>query len=141
MGCDIHAYVEVKVSGKWHLYSQPRIKRNYKLFAKLAGVRSNDHSPTPIVEPNGLPDDMSELVKIEFKYEEGHSEGHLNRQQLEEFVEWANKPENGVSKYPGQFEHEQFGYANGNPIHSIGKYKDSHALEYEDARFLFWFDN
>jgi len=40
MGCDIHWHSEVKVDGVWHHHSNPRISRDYWLFALLAGVRN-----------------------------------------------------------------------------------------------------
>lgn len=142
MGCDIHAYIEVKVDGKWHLYSQPRFPRSYKMFAKLAGVR-NREDIDPISEPRGLPENLSSLVNIEYEHDEldAHSESYLNREELELFTNWVNDPKNGLSKYNGDFEHSVMGYANGNPYYSIGKYPESHAYQYKDVRMVFWFDN
>lgn len=89
MGCDIHVYVEYKNknTGKWVLGNPefPNYQnwnhevrkweqkdgalnwRNYELFSLLAGVRGwND----PLVEPRGLPYDMSdELAAIYKEYE------------------------------------------------------------------------
>jgi len=58
MGCDIHVHVEYKADGKWYHYNHPNVGRNYELFAKMAGVRDQGNIG-PIVQPRGLPDDVS----------------------------------------------------------------------------------
>ena len=145
MGCDIHAYVEVKISaGKWRLYSQPRIQRNYALFSKICRVRESDERPImPILnEPNGLPDNLSDVVLIEAEYDNDmHSAGWLNKDQLEELLCWANNPKNKVSSYQCEFEHTQFGYCLGNGLTEIGEEDSSLPKEYRDVRLVFWFDN
>jgi hypothetical protein len=145
MGCDIHMFVEVKVRGTWQLYSCPRIQRNYDLFYFLAGVRGPRHDQNiPMGEAKGLPEDLSELVKIEYNYDQGdaHSESWLNREEIEQMCQFADK---FVCKWPGQFEHEQLGYANGNPFSSIGDGDEEddagHPSLYQDCRIVFWFDN
>lgn len=95
MGCDIHLYVERKVDDKWVTADkwtpdpyadegeESRLivdyhdcfysERNYDLFAMLADVRNNigfggcvpGAGFNPIVEPKGLPDDVSPEVKRE----------------------------------------------------------------------------
>ena len=40
MGCDIHLHAEIKVNGKWEHYAHPHIRRDYRLFAKMASVRN-----------------------------------------------------------------------------------------------------
>jgi hypothetical protein len=73
MGCDIHIYVEKKVEDKWEYIEgkfgsekypadAPFDWRCYDIFSFLAGVR-NRSSITPLAEPIGLPDDMSEYVR------------------------------------------------------------------------------
>lgn len=130
MGCDVHMHVEVKVSGKWLHYSCPRIQRSYDLFGILAGVRGEG---PPIVDPKGLPDDLSEITRIDYEYEkeDSHTESWLNKKELAVLVD----------KMGWEFEHEQLGYANGNPFSSIGDQECGHPKEYEDARAVIWFDN
>lgn len=66
MGADIHMYVEYSNKEKpehldrryWSDFGG-RINpgRNYSMFGLIAGVRDNRHPP--VVEPRGLPDDLS----------------------------------------------------------------------------------
>ena len=136
MGCDIHLYVEIKVKGQWHLFSHPRIKRNYELFGIMAGVRSD--IPNPISEPKGLPPDLSHMVAIDYEYNrDAHSESWFNRDEISQLIERTSL----MGAFPGDFEHSQLGYANGNPYDSIGTEDGGHPKEYEDVRFVFWFDN
>lgn len=60
MGCDIHLHTEVKINGVWHHMGAPSVPRNYRLFAKMAGVRGIE---TPIAEPRGLPGDATLLTR------------------------------------------------------------------------------
>lgn len=81
MGCDIHAVVEVKINphnmeGWWINAGEIHINRDYRLFAKLAGVR-NEHPwlQEPIAEPRGIPTDASGGVDalVEAWGHDGHS--------------------------------------------------------------------
>lgn len=70
MGCDIHFFVEYKRDGAWHSADVWGVGakrcparwhrfyegRRYELFGKLAGVRGDGPA---LVEPRGLPDNMS----------------------------------------------------------------------------------
>lgn len=137
MGCDIHLHVEVKVNGKWEHYSHPRINRNYELFGIMAGVRDED--ATPICEPKGLPCDLSLITQIDYSYDKGdaHSESWLNRNEIGQLL----KRTGHIGKFNGDFEHSQLGYAHGNSYSTIGMEESGHPKEYEDVRFVFWFDN
>lgn len=73
MGCDCHAHVEIKINGKWENYSTCRPRRNYALFAKMAGVRNYDEI-VPIAPPRGLPSDISVVTKFDF--DNWDSDGH-----------------------------------------------------------------
>ena len=61
MGCDIHAWIEVKRDGTWCSVDLPDGEdglswfRCYACFGGLAGVRGGP----PIVEPRGLPEDAN----------------------------------------------------------------------------------
>jgi hypothetical protein len=76
MGCDIHAVVETidkediqtKIESvvseninRWEGFCSPRIYRNYGLFYALAGVRGATSWPEPLIEPRGVPEDISYL--------------------------------------------------------------------------------
>lgn len=84
MGVDIHIFVEAynKEKKAWEyktLYRKDCDKfedvceildgRDYKLFGRLAGVRS---AVSPFVKPRGLPDDLSDEVKNEYGNGEGY---------------------------------------------------------------------
>ena len=84
MGCDIHAYVEVKKNGEWEYLvddifpaddydkeyyhkdftNDPFPNRNYGLFGFLADVR-NYSCVEPLSLPKGTPEDASLFVKSE----------------------------------------------------------------------------
>lgn len=139
MGCDIHAFIEVKVKDKWITYSKPQIKRWYKLFTKIAGVRraegDNEFSIIPFCE---LPEDLSEAVKIEYEWgeEDYHNAGFLNKKQIKEMCEWAEKNSDNRD-----FEHEQLGYINGNSVYGVGDPEGGYPKDFQDVRMIFWFDN
>lgn len=74
MGCDIHMAVEQfdfvgeTSKRKWQLAigrDGSFGERNYELFSILAGVRAHENSPPVIVEPRGLPSDISKEAKSE----------------------------------------------------------------------------
>lgn len=102
MGCDIHSFAEVKRGGKWEKVSDhftlddydkkyykkekgdhPFHWRSYSTFAFLAGVRNYDYC-----EPKGLPDDLSEDVRLEYEsweYDAPHSASYLTAKELLDF--------------------------------------------------------
>jgi len=60
MGCDIHAFIEVPHYGMINSWaSLPFLKRDYKLFSLLAGVRNHDNGLQPVVPPRGVPENMA----------------------------------------------------------------------------------
>jgi hypothetical protein len=63
MGCDIHMIGECKLKGIWRAVFDPGNgpfeDRSYRLFGFLANVR-NYSGVTPISEPRGLPEDISD---------------------------------------------------------------------------------
>lgn len=69
MGCDIHVYVEYrKPTGyykEWRSLTSGKfwVERNYHMFGKLAGVRSNE---SPIVSPQPIPTDLSNHVAWDY---------------------------------------------------------------------------
>lgn len=75
MGCDIHSFAEMRSGSSWVRMPdlEPLTRRNYNLFAMLAGVRNgrgfagcDTGDPfTPICLPRGLPADASREVKEE----------------------------------------------------------------------------
>lgn len=66
MGCDIHAFVEVRgIWGQhsvqeWHEFAVLHwLPRHYHFFAIIAGVRDDEENPAKLFEPRGWPDRCS----------------------------------------------------------------------------------
>lgn len=137
MGCAIHAHIELKVNGKWEHYSCPVLKRWYALFARIANVRNYDDEITPISKPRGLPDDLNIVTKLcrERYGSDGHSDTWLTKDELNGLIKWVEERE-GAKGF--LFQHEQMGYLNGS---NFLQYPESHPKEFEDVRFICWFDN
>jgi hypothetical protein len=117
MGCDIHLFVEYErempvkdspdntrqwISGDYFMQNPyfevfddegqlehvPLYReRNYFLFNVLAGVRSHDHSITPISEPKGVPVDSCPYIQEEYESwdSDGHSHSWLTLGELIEY--------------------------------------------------------
>ena len=138
MGCDIHLHTEILIDGRWHHYGAPTIQRSYKLFSKMAGVRSYPESPDPIVEPRGLPDDISFVTRKNAEYWEmdGHSYGWLSASEIMDLEDWMRN-EGMVDIHP-PFD---WGYLFGNSFGGFAKYPDDRSHDIDDVRFVFWFDN
>jgi hypothetical protein len=157
MGTDIHLHTEIKVNGVWQHYSQPRIPRDYRLFAKLANVR-NHWNIVPIAEPRGLPDDVTFTTKFDANRwdDDGHDHSWLTGVELASALAWYDTGQRkGFSS-----EHEFFGYLFGNgwglgaqctehqdcrENETLGRacaraHDDSWPPEVEDVRAVFWFD-
>jgi hypothetical protein len=154
MGCDIHLHTEIKVNGVWHHYSQPRINRSYALFSKLAGVRAVE-DVTPIVEPRGLPPDLSFTTQLDYAYAEQcyppHDESWLTGEELEDVLNWLTARKEEERKRLGaagqevewfDAHHHMFGYLFGNGWKLYPDERGSaYPAEIEDVRAVFWFDN
>lgn len=138
MGCDVHAYVEIKVDGKWELYNQPRLNRNYDLFERMAGVRGDIRNA--IDDPRGLPGDVSKVVLLEATYWrlDGHSYSWLTMKELNDLEDTGQKLE-----WWSNWE-APFGYLCGNTYcnDSINRMNKHQSIgKVEDVRLVFWFDN
>lgn len=140
MGCDIHAHWEVKISGKWHHYDQPKIDRNYVLFAKMAGVRNREDEIEPLSMPKGLPKDITEIVRFDRERwgEDGHSDSWLGVEEIEKLEKFFVK--HCESQYRLKW-WKEFGYLFGNGWEHFKKYPKDYPDELEDFRLVFWFDN
>lgn len=90
MGCDIHAHVEIKISGYWVHAEEVTFVRNYEMFSFIAGVRSSEGDPVPLSGDRGLPGDISPATRLRYygavsglgrtdtaQGEDFHSEGYL----------------------------------------------------------------
>ena len=137
MGCDIHAHFEIKLNNKWEHYSQPRILRNYRLFALIAGVRNFDNKITPIVKPKGLPKNLSVTTQLDVN--RGKQDWHTYTWlDTDEIVLLLNTD---FVKEDWKFEFTQLGFLFGNGWGDWKDYPDSYPTEIEDIRFICWFDN
>lgn len=135
MGCDIHVYIEVKINGKWHLYNQLDLSRNYHIFGYLAGVRSEEK---PHYDVKGLPYDISIMVGYENKRwgSDGHTHSWLNQTELTEFVDYYEE------HYKDSDYHRRYamGYLYGN-TYNLKEYPEDYPEWVQDVRMVFWFDN
>jgi hypothetical protein len=138
MGCDIHGHFEIKVRGRWLHYNMPRIERNYRLFGRMAGVRGDEK---PIVEPRGLPKDMSEITKLEYEWwgVDAHTSSWFNAEEIAEIIEYHESLVEPSQRY--KIAHEEWFYLDGNGWDGFLKYRKDYPEEIEDIRFIFWFDN
>ena len=173
MGCDIHSYAEKKVNGKWEKVSDqfsldefdkkwyrkekgdnPFGWRNYSIFAFLADVRNYDHC-TPISEPKGLPDDISDEVKEKADDWDGngHSHSFLTLKELLDFDYDKSFWNRRVTKQiaPNVWNDSSLAEEGEGKIitysENLGDWFFIHLEELkmlgdpEDVRIVFWFDN
>ena len=145
MGCDIHLHIEVKINNEWRHWATPSIDRDYKLFAKMAGVR-NCYEVEPIAEPKGMPTDCSFTTGFEHDRwgVDGHSHSWFGIEEIKQLAEYA---EQELSQIHGGrsliFEYDilKGSYLCGNSFAGLLKYPDDYPKEIQDVRFVFWFDN
>ena len=139
MGCDIHLYVEVKISGEWYTYNHPDIKRNYDLFARMADVR-NRGGIEPIVVPRGFPADASLVCRIAYERwgVDAHTASYLNEEEIGKLADWCDKQgwEPRLYWFDGEF-----GFLFGNSLYHLTEYRGDYPESVEDVRLVFWFDN
>jgi len=139
MGCDIHPHFEVKVDGVWHHHSVPHFERCYRLFTKMANVRTVDEVE-PISEPRGLPEDVSVITRIESKFDNGHSHSWLNAKEIKELYEFhISLADNDLKRINTSI--NEWWYLCGNGWEGFECDSDGYPSEYEDIRLVFWFDN
>ena len=90
MGCDIHTHAEVRRGDRWERVSgaiwapqwfdepnadEPFGVRNYRVFERLAGVRSSGEVE-PLAEPRGLPADVTPEVRADAEDWGGNAHSH-----------------------------------------------------------------
>ena len=144
MCCYIHLYIEVLTKNGWELYSHPTVRRDYELFAKMAGVR-NDGEIEPISPPKGLPDDISYLVQqASANWEaDAHSHSWLCSDEIRQLREWNDRGRDdpyGKSLWCQKELHHHIlhCYCEGGYFDDDGEDRP-HWIK--DTRFVFWFDN
>lgn len=87
MGCDIHAFLEIKLGKEWHNYGEIRIKRDYQLFSKMVNIIGRG-SQEPIAKRRGLPSDCSKVVEFLLNEEAAHTISWLSKEELKELAKW-----------------------------------------------------
>ncbi len=141
MGCDIHAHIEVKISGTWYYYAPAEIMRNYIVFAKMADVRNWDRSIIPISKPKGLPSSTTNMTKFHSDNwnSDGHSHSWLSYDEMVELVRFVKEREEEPwdnMKWTDfdvwLFDHSLLGFK---------EYPNKYPQGLEDIRMIFWFDN
>lgn len=134
MGCDIHPHIEVKVNGKWLHYSAWSIERYYRVFEKICGERGKLQNA--ISTPRGLPDDLSEITKLCYEYDnlDAHTETWLTWQEFKELLTWCDTNGNLEQRWDGEWTHKNIPYLGGNHYHKL-------IPGMTDLRFICWFDN
>lgn len=163
MGCDIHLHAEVKIdydkiipgrtSGesdaiplRWEHYAHLSIPRNYDLFACMAGVR-NYENIQPMVEPRGLPEDISGVTLFDWMRGMGdwHTPSWFNAEEIAMLEDWAEKT---LTPHPHRafmghwdLEIETGSYLFGNSYGGFWKWPEERRPGLVDVRFVFWFDN
>lgn len=140
MGCDIHAFVEIKHEGTWHLLGEVCIDRSYELFERMAGVRGD--VDLALVPPKGFPGDMAVVTRIERARwgRDAHTPSWFNAEEMQKIDEWvrSNRPgDRGlfVRSWDSTL------YLFGNYICDWWLMPDERPDGVEDIRLVFWFDN
>jgi len=147
MGCDIHAFLEIKIDDKWEHYAPLPLKRDYDFFGKLAGVRVKKYDP--IAAGRGLPKGVSKTTDFHLIDMEGddHSHSWISAQELYALKQWLKERE---SDYPwGDYrdgkdrkEYHDFGlWLFENSISGFIEYPEDRPKGLQDIRMVFWFDN
>ena len=134
MGCDIHAFIEVKIDNKWHHHGEVDIDRNYELFGLMAGVR---YAHDDMIDyPRGLPNDTTCMTGIHYETWNGeaHSASYLT---MDEMIYVEKYESYYIQKYIPAF---SVFYC------SLEELRDDYDMkigEYviEGVRLVFWFDN
>lgn len=135
MGCDIHLHQEVKINGEWHHYRHRSIDRSYKLFALMAGVRNNSKLE-PVVQPKGLPEDLTFLTRYDYEENWGsdaHTPSWLDPQEVKQVIERFFTEDIWEAE-------KWFGYLFGHSWTELLQYPSEMPKGLEDYRFVFWFD-
>jgi len=151
MGCDIHAYKEVKLKGKWHLYGESDISRRYGVFGLMAGVRAYGDEDYKLFEPKGLPSDVCPVTKAMSDHwdTDGHSHSYLTSDELvtlkNKLADWDEKKE----EFYRTWYRKEFGDVESLNILDYHKERNGELCEgdteprhpFQDVRLVFWFDN
>ncbi len=147
MGCDIHLHTEVKIKSQWHHYGMPDVTRDYRVFAKMAGIH-NKHDITPITKPRGMPVDPTFLTAFDCELwgSDGHSHSWLTAEEITTLVEFIkDKVISQDNRWPIKWPEANFSYFFGGTWGGFSRYRNEPNAGIpegvEDIRFVFWFDD
>lgn len=146
MGCDIHCHVEIRYNGKWEHYAMPSVSRFYGLFGVMAGVRGEGPA---IVEPKGVPDDMSVVTKLDWEKwgSDAHTPSWFNEEEIDKLVDWLKTQtlrQGELTTYPDlEWDILNRTYMFGNSLTAFKHYDDTDYVPdgVDAVRLVFWFDN
>lgn len=154
MGCDIHAYAEKRNGERWvevDCLPDAFDDRSYGTFGFLAGVR-NYSGVTPIAQPRGLPNDVSDYVRGQYDSwgGDGHTHSWLSLDELLAF-DYSQPMEDrrvtrqvGPNAWSGGCTAEPGGGKATTYREFLGPSFERGLNELKDAgveRIVFWFDN
>lgn len=161
MGCDIHAYIESKRKDSAHWCGfGGRINpgRHYRLFGKLAGVRSDGC----LIEPRGVPDDLGwdssddYWLAVNDKYAE--DEGYCSQESALNYIKHGSRVKLNKDNTMDKVEHPDWhtpSWLNASELEAALDGENGYVDEYKamlaamkslessgkDVRVVFWFDN
>ncbi len=165
MGCDVHAHLEIKVGNRWHHYSSPYINRNYDLFTKMAGVRSNGSSIVPISMPKGIPEKLSVVTKLDYESwgMDAHSTSWFNAEEIKQIIDFHIRYNCEVPDHIPEAQGEKYiteksrtnsdirrnayeirsgwGYLFGCYLSDFVENREELPIKVQNIRLVFWFDN
>jgi len=140
MGASIHTHIEYKAAdGRWLHWGAPHVKPNYRLFALIAGVRSEDNGIRAMIPCRGLPKDASETTLLGYTQDAlAYGLHHDTWLGADEFAELQKRwTEMNPDWRPLETDFEESVFRTYGPG---GSALASHQ-GFEDMRAIFWFDD
>ncbi len=143
MSTEITLHTEVRIAGKWHHYAQPVVRSDRQLFARMAnienGLPGHKNFVEPISEPKGLPNELSDVTRLDSTSRQWKHASYLNRYEIKQLQDWMDGDHHGRPRY--RYEHR---FDNTFGCLFENSYVDLDDPELipsfvEDIRFVFWF--
>lgn len=138
MGCDIHAFLEIKENNNWKFIKKLNLCRSYWMFSIFADVRNDDPILVPISEPKFLPQNVTkEVYEISEQWDfDGHSHSWLTISEIDNF-DWNQSliDSTGLVCIPKEFIPDDY----------LQLFEDMRNMEKtygkDNVRIVFFFDN
>lgn len=142
MGCNAHVHIEVKKNEKWYHFAAPDVRRDYFVYAAMAGERLEDLPQCiqkricPAAESHEMPNDISEVTEICYK-QDGEAY-HLHNVSVitAEGLHRLQQNLNELNALPRSYDLEEdifHTYVGGNTL--------AQHQGWDDLRVILWFDN